>query len=118
MSFNEKVYYLENSDFDSQGALVHDTHKPVLVMVYSDSCPHCIHSKPEVNKFAAANPDAVVAVVATQGSCADKALLARLGSFIPGISGIPTFALFRNGRFVKKTEGFHTAEELKQFVHS
>lgn len=119
MAFNEKIVYLENSDFDESGHFKHDTSKPVAIMIFGNGCIHCAHAKPEYNKFAQKNSDdVIVSVIATDGPEADKALVSRLSKFIPDLQGIPTFVLYRNGRYIKTHSGARTAAAFEKFVNS
>lgn len=115
---NEKVAYLENIDFDSSGNLTSETTKPVVIMIYGTHCPHCHTAMPEYIKASNANPKVMFAAIVTDSEHADKALVGRLSNFIPNLQGVPTFVLFRNGKYIKTHNGARTAAALKAFYES
>jgi thiol-disulfide isomerase/thioredoxin len=114
---NENIAVLENKDFSSDGKLLINESKPVLIMLFGNSCPHCVHAKPEFSK-AARKGGALFAVIPTDGPFVDSALLKRIPKFIPNVKGIPTFVLFRNGRYIKTHEGARTEEGFRKFINS
>ncbi len=120
MAFNnENIVYLEDKDFTSNGDLKIDTMKPVLIMIYGNGCPHCHHAMPELVKLSRERADlAMYTCIETDGSNADSHLLERLSSFIPNLQGIPTFLLYKNGRFIKTFQGARKAAELEKFIES
>ena len=73
---------------------------------------------PEYIKLAREYPKATFAAIVTDGADADSELLGRLTSFIPNIQGVPTFVLYRNGRYIKTFTGARTAAELEKFISS
>lgn len=115
---NEKVFYLEDIDFDREGHLTKDVSEPVLIMIYGSQCPHCHHAIPDFIKLSKMAPNIVLATIITDGSSADSKLLAKLPSIIPNIQGVPTFVLFRNGRYIKTHSGERTAAALKKFAET
>ena len=119
MAFNnEKIFYLESSDFDGEGNLKVNPAKPVLVMIYGDGCPHCHYAMPEYIKLANEYDGAMYCAIVTDGELAEADLLSKLASIVPSLRGIPTFVLFRNGKYVKTFQGARVASELKKFIDS
>jgi thiol-disulfide isomerase/thioredoxin len=95
---------LENADFDAshklkltdpQGLLQGKVPRRVLVLMYSDSCPHCVTTKPEFAKAAKAlhGSDILPVAIPLEGPDVDKALAQRVQSIFPDWSGgIPFIA--------------------------
>ncbi len=99
MEFNNtSVGILQSGDFNAQGILF--TRHPVLILIYGSHCPYCQQEIPAFIQLAARGQNVLCAAIPTEGPNADPALLQRLSSIIPGIRGVPTFALFVNGHFV------------------
>jgi thiol-disulfide isomerase/thioredoxin len=111
---NAPVYFLEDSDMDQDGKL--GTTKPTLVMIMGSFCGHCNAAAPMFEEFAKKHPEILTAAVLTDGDASEKALSQRLDKFIPGIRGVPTFVLFKNGKYVKTHDGPRTVEALAQFA--
>lgn len=111
---NAPVHFLEDGDLDQDGKL--STSKPTLVMIMGSFCGHCNAAAPMYEQFAKQHPEILTAAVLTDGDANEKALAQRLDTFIPGIRGVPTFVLFKNGKYVKTHDGARTVEALAKFV--
>ncbi len=95
---------LDNSDFDAshklklndpKGLLKGLTPRRVLVLMYSDSCPHCVTTKPEFAKAAQAlhGTDVLPVAIPLEGPDVDKELSQRVQQIFPEWSGgIPFIA--------------------------
>lgn len=124
MTFNnEKIIYLEDKDFTSEGHFSNsiDTTKPILVMIYGNNCPHCHQAMPdfiELSKQMFKDSSAFLAVIEIDGPRTDSKLASRLSSFIPNLKGVPTFVLFRNGRYIKTHQGPRTKQALQKFIQT
>lgn len=112
---NEKVIYLEDIDFDNKGNLVSDIDQPIVVMIYGSQCPHCHNAIPDYIELSKKS-DITTAAIITDGPFADSKLLNRLSKIIPNVQGVPTFALFRNGRYIKTHSGERKASLLENFA--
>ncbi len=124
--FYDMVPILENKDFDKDNKLILKnvadfTGKPVdtvLVMIYADWCPHCVHTKPHmvtaVEKLNKSN--VVVASIPLAGEDIDKDLNGRLQAIIPSWGGgIPFIGKFKNNT-VTEYKGGRNAEEIVNFA--
>lgn len=121
MSFfnNAPVVFLENEDFSSAGELKVPAHEPIVAMIMSSGCPHCHDAAPMFEKFARANEGHIVCgAILTDASPSERQLAARLPAIVPDIVGVPSFALFRNGRYIKTHAGARTADALKKFAET
>lgn len=112
------VAYLEDEDFDEQGNL---TVKPpyVVCMIFGNYCGHCIHAKPEFQKFANVKiPGVDVACIQTDGQASEQALANRLNKVLKGtpFRGVPMFIALKDGTFYAEHKGPRTAEALLEFV--
>lgn len=116
---NAPIFFLEDNDFTRDGAMIYKTHKPVLIMIMNSGCPHCHNAAPEFVKFAKGAKDVLSAVIMTDGAPSERALGARVEKGIaPKMRGVPTFVLFRNGKYIKTFEGDRTAREFAKFASS
>jgi thiol-disulfide isomerase/thioredoxin len=123
MAFNnENIVYFENGDFDEGGVLKEeslDSSKPVLIMIYGTQCPHCHTVMPDYIKLARDSASsAIYGTIVVDGAEADADLVKRLPDFIPNLQGVPTFVLYRNGRYIKTHQGARNAAALLQFVNT
>jgi thiol-disulfide isomerase/thioredoxin len=113
--FNDtNVVFFENSDFDGEGKL--DILKNVVIMVYGEGCPHCHHVAPTFATLADEDKSAIFGVIPADGSNVDKQLVARIADFIPGIRGVPTIVLFKNGAYSATYKGDRSKDSLKAFA--
>lgn len=121
MSFytDGSVYFLEDSDFDSQLRFKHNTQgKPMIVEIMGSFCGHCRKAEPMFREFALKhnNKDAIVATVQMDGSESEKALAKRFSSTIPNFRGVPTFVAFINGKYAGTYNGDRSVAGLESFL--
>lgn len=113
------VIFLENADFDANGAFKHNLGgKPMVVMMGGTFCPHCRHASPEFNAFAKecrGMCHAGVLQIPEQKECAKL-----LSGLYPALGqGVPCyFMIDRNGKFVKTHEGDRSKVALLEFAKS
>ncbi len=130
--FYDMVPLLENKDFTDKNELIIDnvrkfTGQPnvdtVVIMVYADWCPHCVHTKPamvEAVKKLDSNKNLVVAAIPLSGEDEDKQLGARLRAiFGPAgwSGGIPFIGRYKNGK-ISEFNGKREADEIVKFATS
>lgn len=115
---NDKVVFLEDSDFDSAGMFKHSQYgKPMVAMLSTSYCPHCIKAVPVLNSLAKNNKNIIVAVIKADGSAEEKKLAKRMGD-LAKVAGVPSFLLFQNGYYKKLHSGARTEKALKEFANS
>lgn len=114
------VAYLEDEDFDREGVL---KYKPpyVVCMIFGNYCGHCVHAKPEFQKFANAIrpvPGVEVACIQTDGQASEQALANRLSQVLRGtpFRGVPMFIALKDGVFYAEHKGPRTEKALLEFV--
>jgi thiol-disulfide isomerase/thioredoxin len=103
--FTKPVAYLQASDFDKKGNIINPEipiNKPIVVMMHTVRCPHCINAMPEYQNFANMVGDNVfVCAIQADGTMkGEKELGAIWKSVNPEFRGFPDFGLFKNGKFV------------------
>lgn len=123
ITFNEKVGYLENSDFDNNGALLNPIlrHKksPIVIMVQASWCGYCKESKPVFQEYAnKTNRNQVFcATIHADGERqTEKDLGERIKTIIPDFKGFPHYALYMNGVIVNKEIKGRSVEDLGEFT--
>lgn len=104
---NTGIVFLEESDFDKSGLLNVRTDKPLFVAILSTGCPWCHKVVPELLKLSQ-NKNVDVAVVVADENPLGQTLLQRVG-----VSGVPTFILFRDRKLQTVYDG---PREVSQFV--
>lgn len=116
--FNDgSVAFLEDDDIDENGHL--KIKDPTVVMIMGDYCGYCKQAAPEFHKFALKHKNkAFMAAILLDGLDTEKKLGQRVSSFVPGFQGVPTFVLFKNGKYVKTHSGPRTLESLEKFLNS
>lgn len=118
---NKPVAYLVDSDFDSDGNMINPKIPkdiPVLLMVQANFCGHCTHAKPAFQELANKNQGKIFAVT-IQGDGeepGEEALSRKISKIVPGFRGFPEYALFKNGKFVKKHAGGRSVADLEAFA--
>jgi len=116
---DEKVYYLENHDFNQNMQYTDPLKqsKPTVVMVMGSFCGHCKDSIPMFTTFSKQNPQVMSAVIMVDGNKSEQTLSQRLKTLEPRLSGVPAFLLFdKDGNYVGMYEGKRNAKDLKKFV--
>jgi thiol-disulfide isomerase/thioredoxin len=124
ITFNEKVGYLENSDFDNNGALLNPIllgkKIPIVVMVQASWCGFCIKSKPAFQEYAnKTNRNQVFcATIHADGERqTEKDLGERIKTIIPDFKGFPHYALYMNGKLQENKEiKGRSVEDLGEFT--
>lgn len=118
---NKPVAYLVDSDFDVNGNLVNPKIPkdiPVLLMVQANFCGHCTHAKPAFQELAENNKGTIFAAT-IQGDGnepGESELSKRISEIVPDFRGFPEYALFKNGKFLKKHEGGRSVNDLVKFA--
>jgi thioredoxin-like negative regulator of GroEL len=83
--------------------------KPVAIQFFSPFCAHCEETKPEMEKTQqtlCGEVELVRVNVDTNTSFADE----------EGVSGMPTLAVYRNGKLVKRDEGSNDAPHFVKMI--
>ena len=135
-SFYDHVPILEDKDFGADNKLeLKDTEnilkgvpkRRVVVMIYADWCPHCVHTKPKAVEavktlLASKDPadsDILIAAIPLAGDDVDDKLKTRVQSIFPKWSGgIPYIGLIKDGVPVKELEGDRSAQNILALARS
>lgn len=118
------IAYLQATDFDDNGNVVNPNipkDKPMIIMIQSSWCGHCMHAKPAYQNFANNNKNTVFcATIAADGSEEGEEELAQ--KFSKGMKGIvvrgfPTYVgVKKNGEMLENNIG-RDEKSLQQFVN-
>lgn len=123
--FHNKVMYLEDSDFDSNGSLNLPSPyngKICVAMIFASWCGPCKMTKPEYAKL----PDllgnnAVVCAINGSGketSQSEQNLMKRLKNIVPDFRGFPHIVVFgKDGKHLGSHEGKRTSQDILQTVN-
>lgn len=119
------IFYLEDSDFSSDGKLIpykDDENKVHVVMIFATWCGPCKMAKPEHAKLLKEVDQSKVRVACINGSGArgsypttqgEQNLMKRLPSIVP-FQGFPTICVFgKDGKFKEIHKGPRTAVAIK-----
>ena len=134
-AFYDHVPVLEDIDFEGNKLVLKDHQnilggvpkRRVVVMMYADWCPHCVHTKPNVVEavktlMASKDPkdsDILIAAIPLSGDDLDEKLKGRLQGIFPKWSGgIPYIGLVKDGVPVKELEGDRSAKGILAFARS
>lgn len=113
---NTPIIFLEREDFNDDGTLKHNQGlKPMVVMVMGNFCGFCKKAAPMFRGFAMENPHVIAATVLIDGKQSEKDLYKLFNSKIAHVPGVPTFMLFKNGKYVSTHSGERTKESLINF---
>jgi len=113
---NGHIVFLEREDFTDDGTFKHNQGlKPMLVMVMGNFCGFCKKAAPMYKKLSEENPNIICATVVIDGKPSEKELSSLISSKITPVPGVPTFLLFKNGKYVATHSGERTADSLKDF---
>lgn len=119
MEFVRPIAYLERSDFTSDGNLSKTLTggNPVLVMVQSNKCGHCIRAKPEFQALADSG-EVLCATISTDGDKpTERAIMPFMSTIYPDFQGVPTYILFLDdGSRIPYMSGDRSANSLLKFV--
>lgn len=123
ITFNKKIGYLENKDFDNNGQLkdkiLLSKKIPIVVMVQASSCHFCKISKQAFQDYAnKTNSNQVFcATIHVDGDTpSEKDLGERIKTIIPSLTGFPHYALYMNGVLVDKEIKGRSVEDLGEFT--
>lgn len=113
---NSPIVFLEREDFHDDGSLkMNQGLKPMVIMVMGNFCGFCKRAAPMFVDFAKQNPHVIAATIVIDGKQSEKDLYKLINSKITRIPGVPTFMLFKNGKFVAIHSGERTKESLLSF---
>ena len=112
-----KVYFLEMKDVDGMKLKSYATQNhPVVVMVKSENCGHCIDATPAFEKLAENQKDVSVRCI-RQEDPSGKELLMCVRKWYKDFRGFPTYLGFdKNGNFKSVHSGDRTEDALLEFV--
>lgn len=123
ITFNQRIGYLENSDFDNNGKLLNPIllrkKIPIVVMVQASWCGYCKQSKPAFQEYAnKTNTNQVFcATIHADGERqSEKDLGERINTIITDFKGFPHYALYMNGLLVNKEIKGRSIEDLGEFT--
>lgn len=86
----------------------------ILFSIYTTGCSHCIEAKPAFSRLATALKTENSAVKAIAVDAAENPKVADLA----GIETLPTFKIFKAGKFVANYDGERTTENMHEFCNS
>jgi thiol-disulfide isomerase/thioredoxin len=92
---NQNVIVLHDANWEKQ---VEKEDKPVMVMFYGSTCPHCQVIKPHFEKYASEFKDKVIFGIVNVAE--NPTIIGRYG-----IMGTPTFKFFCNGKPIQELVG-------------
>lgn len=124
ITFNKKIGYLENKDFDNNGQLKDEIllskKIPIVVMIQASWCHFCKISKPAFQDYAnRTNSNQVFcATIHVDGDRqSEKDLGERIETIIPDFKGFPHYALYMNGKLQENKEiKGRSVEDLGEFT--
>ena len=127
-SLFDGIFYLEDSDFTSDGKLIphkDDKGKVYVVMIFATWCGPCKTTKPEYAKLLKELDPAKVRVACINGSGSrgsnpttqgEQDLMKRLSGIVP-FKGFPTICVFgTDGTFKEIHSGPRTAQAIKDTI--
>jgi thiol-disulfide isomerase/thioredoxin len=88
---------------------------PGLLVLFSTTCPHCTTLMPKIDEL---SKHIRINIKKLQVNSSDAKVREILEKLPFEIEGVPTLALYRNGQYVKKTEGDMPLQSIIQFVQS
>lgn len=111
----DKIAYLEDSDFSSDGRfLIND---PTVCLVYANFCPPCVAFKPTYYELAGVVNNVRVACIELDGHLpGQKELADRIKTIFHDLEGTPSIYMLRNGSVVEKYDGDRTLDGLLAFT--
>ena len=116
------VYYLEKRDVDDKNKLKNyaTQNLPVIVMVKSDNCGHCVTAFPEFEKLAKDFPDQLAArCIRREDKDGDELLQLVIQKWYTEFRGFPTYLGFDSkGNYVKHHDGGRDSKSLLEFAKS
>ena len=119
--FDNTVAYLEIHDFDKKtGDLISKGISkgiPVVIMVQSSHCGHCISAKPAFQSFARANKGKVFcATIQVDGERESEIQLGQiLKNLKPSFRGFPDYLLYKNGKRAIREPAGRGVKDLQDF---
>ena len=124
-----QVGHLQNRDFDSSGRInmnyegsrtYNGEQKPVFFMMYASYCGHCHKAKPAFAEAVKTHNQSSVFLCALQTDDPNptiKMMMNRLQNALKrdgiNFSGVPTYILYKNGRYIEYQGGRDTSSLLK-----
>ena len=113
-NFTDSVIYIEASDIN--GDAVSGMAPLGIVMLQSKGCGHCTAAKPEYQKLADRLQNVQGVQAYTVQADTDSQAMKAMSQMIPGFRGFPTYALFRDGRYLATYDGPRTADAIMTFI--
>jgi len=117
------IICLENSDFDQQGNLTNFANIDGVIFFFSNSCGHCVNTKPEFIKFSNMIGGTPVRAFSVDGA-KERELLMRLNPKVWGyaVRGFPTIVGYSKGKFYSEygydttnPSAFRKAEDFLEY---
>jgi thiol-disulfide isomerase/thioredoxin len=117
MKLSRPVAYLEDSDFDQQGNLLHKG--LAVVMIQASFCGYCNMAKPAFQEFANKTKGKVfcATIHGDSNKPSVKALMARIKTIKPDFRGYPDYILYMNGKRLDKQIGGRDLGDLYRFAN-
>jgi thioredoxin-like negative regulator of GroEL len=84
---------------------------PVMLYVWSETCPHCRKMAPNVKEAAAMHPEKIKAVHTNAALAPDA--LGKLG-----VRGVPTTFFLNQGKIVERVVGFRPVQFLDELIQT
>lgn len=125
MYFSKPIVYLEDSDFDENGKLINPSipkDKPVIIMIYSSQCGHCIAAHPAFQQFAdkysgGESGKVFVAAIQADGKYPEEtALSKRLKVIDPAFRGFPDYVKYLGGKMIDNNPPGRSVQELASWI--
>ena len=106
---NEPDVSFEQVTDASFKSFLEDTDKPIMLFLWSSTCPHCRKMAHNVKSILQRHADRVVGVHANAGEV--PAISRGLG-----LRGVPATAFFHHGKLIELVGGFRPEEHLEEVI--
>ena len=113
------IFYLESSDFDSNGNITNpniNTDLPIFIMIQANYCGYCTMAKPEFQRFAKTFQNKVTcATIQADPVQPDPDMKNIINIICPELTGFPTYVILFNHRSILYEYGRSSQEMEKYF---
>ena len=105
-----QVTFTQITDDNFQKEVI-EASKPVMLFVWSDSCPHCKRMAPNVKMIGGRFAE-FIKPAHTNSGWAPSALAAL------GVRGVPTLIFFNHGKVIEHVTGFRPETYLEELIQA
>jgi thiol-disulfide isomerase/thioredoxin len=112
------IFYLESSDFDSDGNIINphiNTKLPIFIMIQANFCGYCTMAKPEFQRFAEVFENQVTcATIQADSEKPDHGMKNLISILCPELQGFPTYIILYQNKIILYNKG-RSFEDMKNF---